>query len=145
MMPEVVIDIGGRSFKVACQPGQESFLRSAAQMMDAEAQTLSDQVGRLPESQMLLMAGLMLADRVGGSDERLRLAEEKLKAREVRIEELENRPPVEPERIEVPVDRIVEKEVEVVREVVPGDVLDRLRQLAERAEDVAGRLADAEG
>ena len=140
-MPDVTIEIGGRTFKVACQRGQESFLKSAAQMMDTEAQALSGQVGRLPESQMLLMAGLMLADRVAGSDERLRLAEEKLRAREARIEELENRPPLTAEPVEV--ERVVEKEVEVVREVVPQTALAQLRRIAENAEAVAGRLADA--
>ena len=144
-MPELTVEIGGRHFKVACQDGQEAFLRSAAQMVDAEAQSLSDQVGRLPESQMLLMAGLMLADRVAGSDERLRLTEEKLRAREARIEELENRPAAAPERVEVPVERLVEKEVEVVRRSVPQEALERLSALAERAERLSGRMADATG
>ena len=36
-MPEIDITIGGRSFAVACQPGEEHFLRTAAQMLDAEA------------------------------------------------------------------------------------------------------------
>ena len=140
-MPEVTIEIGGRSFKVACQDGQEAFLRSAAQMMDSEAQALSSSIGRMPESQMLLMTGLMLADRVAGGEERQRLAEEKLRAREVRIAELENRPAAAPERVEVPVERVVEKEV--VRETLPPDAVDRMRGLAERAEAMAGRLADA--
>lgn len=140
-MPEVTIEIGGRSFKVACQDGQEAFLRSAAQMMDSEAQALSSSIGRMPESQMLLMTGLMLADRVAGGEERQRLAEEKLRAREVRIAELENRPAAAPERVEVPVERVVEKEV--VRETLPADAVDRMRGLAERAEAMAGRLADA--
>ena len=140
-MPEVTIEIGGRSFKVACQDGQEAFLRSAAQMMDSEAQALSSSIGRMPESQMLLMTGLMLADRVAGGEERQRLAEEKLRAREVRIADLENRPAAAPERIEVPVERVVEKEV--VRETLPADAVDRMRGLAERAEAMAGRLADA--
>ena len=141
-MPEVTVEIGGRSFKVACQDGQEAFLKSAAQLVDAEARTLSEQVGRLPEGQMLLMASLMLADRVAGSDERLRLAEEKLRARETRIEELENRPST-PERVEVTVERVVEKEV--VRDAIPADAMERLRALAERAETVAGKMADASG
>ena len=141
-MPEVTIEVGGRTFKVACQDGQEAFLKSAAQLVDTEARALSEQVGRLPESQMLLMASLMLADRVAGSDERLRLSEEKLRAREARIEELENRPATS-ERVEVPVERVVEKEV--VREAIPPDAVERLRALAERAETVAGQMADASG
>ena len=70
-MPEVVINIGGRSFEVACQEGEEHFLHSAAKLLDNEATTLSSQIGRMPEPQMLLMAGLMLADKTAGLEEKL--------------------------------------------------------------------------
>ena len=32
-MPEIDITIGGRSFAVACQPGEEHFLRTAAPLL----------------------------------------------------------------------------------------------------------------
>ena len=57
-MPEVEITIGGRSFEVACQEGEEQYLYSAAKMLDNEAQVLAQQVGRMPEARMLLMAAL---------------------------------------------------------------------------------------
>ena len=62
-MPQVEITIGGRNFEVACQEGEEQFLMTAAAMLDVEASSLSTQVGRMPESRMLMMAGLLLADR----------------------------------------------------------------------------------
>jgi cell division protein ZapA len=71
-MSELEIQIGGRSFMVACQPGEEQFLISAAAMLDAEAQPLVAQMGRLPESRMLLMAALMLADKTASYEEELR-------------------------------------------------------------------------
>ena len=61
-MPELTISIGGREFTVACQEGEENFLKMAAQMLDDEAQVVVDQMGRMPEARMLLMSGLMLAD-----------------------------------------------------------------------------------
>ncbi|MFN5828755.1 MAG: cell division protein ZapA, partial [Rhodobacterales bacterium] len=70
-MPDVDIMIGGRTFQVACQPGEEQLLRAAAELLDAEARPLVTQMGRLPESRMLLMAALMLADRMAAlEDER---------------------------------------------------------------------------
>jgi cell division protein ZapA len=72
-MSELEIHIGGRAFLVACQPGEEEFLKSAAAMLDAEAQPLVAQMGRLPESRMLLMAALMLADKTASYEEELRL------------------------------------------------------------------------
>ena len=65
-MADVRISIGGRDFDVSCQPGEEHFLRAAAKLLDNEASTLIGQMGRLPESRMLLMAALMLADRTAG-------------------------------------------------------------------------------
>ena len=62
-MPELEIIIGGRSFFVSCRTGEEHFLNAAAKMLDTEAQPILTQLGRLPEARMLLMAGLMLADR----------------------------------------------------------------------------------
>lgn len=77
-MPEVAITIGGREFQVACQEGEEHFLHSAASLLDTEAQALAEAMGRVPESRMLLMAGLMLADKTAGLEEELRAAEQKL-------------------------------------------------------------------
>lgn len=70
-MPNVTIAIGGREFEVACQEGEEQFLKSAAGMLDAEASVLVNQIGRMPEGRMLLMAGLMLADKTLGNQEQL--------------------------------------------------------------------------
>ena len=50
MMPKVVVTVGGRQFEVACQEGEEHFLRSAAKMLDAEAAVLVNQMGRMPEA-----------------------------------------------------------------------------------------------
>ncbi len=71
-MPELEIEIGGRAFRVACQPGEEDFLRAAAAVLDAEAQPLTAQMGKLPEARLLLMAGLMLADRTAAIEDELR-------------------------------------------------------------------------
>jgi cell division protein ZapA len=70
-MPEVTIVIGGRNFEVACREGEEHFLASAAAMLDEEARTLQDSIGRVPESKMLLMAGLMLADKTAALEEQV--------------------------------------------------------------------------
>jgi len=122
-MPEVTIEIGGRPFTVACQEGEEHFLQSAAALLDNEAKALMDQIGRLPESRMLLMAGLMLADKTAGTDDQLRNMENKIAQQEAWIEELQNRPTPEPERKEIA--------------VIPSEVTDTLAELAARAEALA--------
>ncbi|EAR49403.1 hypothetical protein OG2516_02968 [Oceanicola granulosus HTCC2516] len=127
-MPQVEITIGGRSFEVACQAGEEPFLHSAAQMLDAEATSLSDQIGRMPESRMLLMAGLLLADKTGGIEERLRAAEAQVQQLRSQVAQLESRPAPEPERVEVP--------------VVPRNVIETLAELAARTESLAAEVEE---
>ncbi len=127
-MPQVEIVIGGRSFEVACQPGEEPVLRAAAEVLDVEASALSGQIGRMPEARMLLMAGLMLADKASSLEEQLRAAE-------AQIHELETREPAAPREVEVPVEVPVEVRVEVP--VVPEEVSRVLADLAAEAEALA--------
>mgnify|MGYP002622508183 FL=1 len=122
-MPEVTIDIGGRPFNVACQEGEEHFLHAAAGLLDNEARTLMDQIGRLPESRMLLMAGLMLADKTAGTQDQIKGMENKIAQQEAWIEELQSRPSPEPEKVQVA--------------VIPDEVTQTLAELAARAEALA--------
>ena len=126
-MPEVTVAIGGRDFAVACQAGEEHYLHTAAKMLDDEAQVLMDQVGRMPEARMLLMAGLMLADKTASVEDAIVAIRAQLAEREAELEGLRSMGAPEPERVEVP--------------VVPQSVHDTLAELAARAEALA---ADAE-
>jgi len=74
-MPEVTIKIGQRPYTVNCPAGEEPQLQMARAALDAEASTLLAHAGRVPEAQMLLMSGLMLADRTLALEEKLKAAE----------------------------------------------------------------------
>ena len=63
-MPDVMFDIGGRSYTVACGDGEEALLQSAAARLGTEADHVVKSGQNLPESRVLLMAGLMLADQL---------------------------------------------------------------------------------
>ena len=130
-MPEVTITIGGRQFAVACQDGEESYLLAAAKMLDDEARVLADQAGRLPEARMLLMAGLLLADKTASVEDRMREVEASLAERDAELEGLRTLGAPEPERIEVP--------------VVPESVTETLAELAARAEAVAAEIEEKAG
>jgi cell division protein ZapA len=123
-MPEVTIHIGGRSFEVACQDGEEHFLHSAAKMLDDEAQALAAQIGRLPETRMLLMAGLLLADKTANLGERLSKAEQEIKSLRSELDQKRSLP-------SEPADPVVERV-----EVIPQEVTDYLETLAQQLEDM---------
>jgi cell division protein ZapA len=115
-MSDLEIQIGGRSFTVACQPGEEQFLLSAAAMLDAEAQPLVAQMGRLPESRMLLMAALMLADKTASYEDEIR--------------QLRADRPAPPAPIAPPL------------EVIPAQIPEALAEIAARAEALAQQIED---
>lgn len=71
-MAEVKVSIGGRDFEVACRDGEEHFLLSAAELLNNEASALNEALGRMPENRMLLMAGLMLADKTASLEDKLK-------------------------------------------------------------------------
>jgi cell division protein ZapA len=125
-MPEQSITIGHKEFTVACQAGEEPYLIAAAEMLDAEARTLLNQIGRVPAERMLLMSGLMLADKTAEAEDRAKAAQAEIESLREEIARLRARPDPEPRRVEVP--------------VVPQDLTDALTELAARAEAVADDL-----
>lgn len=123
-MPQVEITIGGRSFEVACQDGEEPFLRSAAKMLDTEASALSTQIGRMPEARMLLMAGLLLADKTAALEDKVREVEGRLEEMAYNTEMRAKREAeAGPARVEVP--------------VIPPEVLEMLAEVAAQTESLA--------
>jgi cell division protein ZapA len=63
-MPKVDISINGRLYPVACDEGQEGRLRDLAGLLDQRVRQLAgpSPVGAVGETQILVLAGLMLAD-----------------------------------------------------------------------------------
>ena len=116
-MPEIDISIGGRNFNVSCQEGEEAFLRSAAAMLDAEAQPLIEQMGRLPEARMLLMAALMLADKTAAYEDEIRQLKARLEFGQA-----------EPKTVEIP--------------VIPPQIPETFAEIAARAEALAARIEE---
>ena len=127
-MPDVVIGIGGREFSVSCQEGEEHYLRSAASMLDREAEALNAQIGRLPEARMLLMAGLMLGDKTAGMEDQVKAAQARVAELEAALTAAQSQPAPEPQRVEVP--------------VIPDSVSDAMAEIAARAEALAAKVEE---
>ena len=119
-MAEVEFTIGHKEYRVAAQDGEERLLQRAAALLDGEARQIVEQAGRMPEPRLLLLAGLMLADRFATMEERAEKAER-----------LANRLQQNPTRVEVP--------------VIPADLKEAMAELAARAESLAERLEDQQG
>ncbi|WP_084627695.1 cell division protein ZapA [Elstera litoralis] len=94
-MPDLDIVVNGRTYRVACGPGEEERLRALAGEVDNRISGLVRSFGQVGEAQLLLVAALLLADeldenrasqqRLQGLDER---AADALHALADRIEQL---------------------------------------------------------
>ena len=59
-MTELEISIGGRIFSVACDNEEQEKVKEAAALINEEADSIQSQLGRLPESKMLLLSLISL-------------------------------------------------------------------------------------
>ncbi|GAB5469469.1 MAG: cell division protein ZapA [Rhodospirillales bacterium] len=70
-MARVEISIRGRRHDLICDDGQEEHLRQLAARLDQRVMGLAERFGALPETRLLVMAGLMLVDELEAADRRL--------------------------------------------------------------------------
>ena len=71
-MAQLTIEVNGRPYTVGCEDGQERHLEDLARHFDRHVRQVSQEVGQLGETRLLLMGALLLADEL--SDTRQRLA-----------------------------------------------------------------------
>jgi len=73
-MAHVSVTINGRTYKIACDDGQEAHLEKLANYVDARTRELVATVGQIGDSHLLVMTSLMIADELsdaisgGGGD-----------------------------------------------------------------------------
>ena len=61
-MPRVDVKINGHAYQVACKEGEESHLADLAEYVDRRVSELIDTAGPASETRLMLMAGLVIAD-----------------------------------------------------------------------------------
>ena len=67
-MPEVTVDVAGRSYRVGCGEGEEVHLVRLAELVDNEASRLGRKLGQMTEGRLMLMSALMLADKLADAE-----------------------------------------------------------------------------
>jgi cell division protein ZapA len=66
-MAKADIKIRGRSYSVACAPGQEDRLVGLSQQLDARVRDIANAVGNIGDDRLLLIAALALLDELDAS------------------------------------------------------------------------------
>ena len=71
-MPQIEISLNGRRYPVACQPGEEDRVRSVAAFVDSRLAELKASAVHASDTQLLVMASLLLADELFDMREQLK-------------------------------------------------------------------------
>ncbi|MEM1285273.1 MAG: cell division protein ZapA [Pseudomonadota bacterium] len=70
-MGQVVVTIAGRSFRLACEDGDEPRLASLAQTFDATVSELRTSFGEVGDTRLAVMAGLVMTDKLNDAQAQL--------------------------------------------------------------------------
>jgi cell division protein ZapA len=70
-MAQVVVTVNGRPYTMQCDNGQEEHLAELGQLLDDEVTNIKNAVGQVGDIRLLLMAGLVIADRLSDTLKRV--------------------------------------------------------------------------
>ncbi len=77
-MPQVVVQINSRNYTMECGEGQEEHLRRLARLVDAEVARVRGMAGPVGEIRLLIMAALVIADKLSEQEGRIAALEKEL-------------------------------------------------------------------
>ena len=78
-MANVVVSVADRPYTMQCPDGEEDHLRELASLLDAEIVRIKQSVGSIGDIRLLVMSGLMVADRLSESVRRIEELEDQIK------------------------------------------------------------------
>lgn len=78
-MANVVVTVADRPYTMQCPDGEEAHLQELAALLDAEVTRIRQSVGAIGDIRLLVMAGLMVADRLSESARKLEALEDQIK------------------------------------------------------------------
>ena len=77
-MAQVEIRVNDRSYIMQCSDGEEEHVRQLAQILDAEVRNIGESVGQIGDVRLMLMAGLIVADRLSEALETIEALEDQV-------------------------------------------------------------------
>lgn len=73
-MAEVDIVVAGRTYRLACDDGQEGRLAAVGAAIDAQARGIASQLGVIGEARLMLMTAVMMADQLADAQDAAKAA-----------------------------------------------------------------------
>ena len=76
-MPQVVVTISGKTYRMACEEGQEQHLEALAERFDRTMKQLRDAFGTIGNERLTVMTGIMVMDELVDAEARVKALEAK--------------------------------------------------------------------
>lgn len=74
-MAQVNLNVNGRIYKMACEDGEEEHVTELGQRFDEAINELRAVLGEIGDQRLMVMAGILMTDRLGDAELRLKRAE----------------------------------------------------------------------
>jgi cell division protein ZapA len=81
-MAHVIVEVNGRPYTMQCPDGEEEHLRELARLLDSEVTRIKQSVGTVGDIRLLVMSGLMVADRLSEAITRIETLEQDVRTLE---------------------------------------------------------------
>ena len=86
-MPQVSVEIDGKTYRMACGEGEEEHLESLAQRFDSTLQDLKGAFGPIGDQRLTVMAGITAMDRLDEAEKRIAKLEAKLGKQDAEVDD----------------------------------------------------------
>jgi cell division protein ZapA len=70
-MAQVVVTVNGRAYTMQCNDGEEAHLADLGELLNSEIDRIKDAVGQVGDVRLLLMGGLVIADKLSEALKRI--------------------------------------------------------------------------
>lgn len=81
-MAQVAVTIGGRTYRIACDEGDEPRVVALADVVDSQVESMRQSFGEIGDRRLLIMAAVSIADELVETSRRVRDLETRLEGQE---------------------------------------------------------------
>ncbi|HVY20996.1 MAG TPA: cell division protein ZapA [Bauldia sp.] len=117
-MAQVNVTISGKTYRMACDDGEEAHLTSLAERLNRSVEQLRARFGEIGDQRLTVMAAITLADQQAETERKLKAAEAEIAALEDAHADLAGR-----------------------QQAVEANVAGSISSIAERLEEIVARMA----
>jgi cell division protein ZapA len=79
-MAQVNLTVNGRVYRMACEDGEEDHVMQLGERFDAAINELRGVLGEIGDQRLMVMAGILMTDRLGDTERRLERAEQEIQS-----------------------------------------------------------------